>query len=105
VQLYGRQAIYRPIEDHQGWVEEITNFNPVDQRVTMDLRLWLPHFDKARSAQVSYRAYTLMELKSLFAEAGLACHSVYGDFSLNPYETDSERMIVLGVPFFSSRQH
>ncbi len=102
--LYGRQTLYRPIEDHRGWVEEITDFNPADQRVYMDLRLWLPGFDKPKSAKVSYRAYTLMELKSLLAKAGLVCHSVYGDFSLSPYETDSERMIVLGVPLFSKQQ-
>ncbi len=83
------------MEKHQGWVEEITDLNPVDQRVYMNLRLWLPGNKEIKAARVSYRIYTLVEIQSLLKQAGLSYHSVYGDFGLHHYALDSERMIVL----------
>jgi ubiquinone/menaquinone biosynthesis C-methylase UbiE len=41
-QINGGEAIYRPIDNYRGWVEEITRLNTLDQRVEMSLRLWLP---------------------------------------------------------------
>ena len=93
--IYGGEALYRPLEKYRGWVEEITDFNPVDQRVYMHLRLMLPGYEKPRSARVSYRVYNLMELKSLLEQAELSFCNVYGDFGLHPYTLDSDRMILL----------
>lgn len=94
-QIYGGETMYRPIENHRGWVEEITDFDPVDQRVKMRLRLWLPKYKSVKTAETSYRAYSLVELQNLLSSAGFVLDGVYGDFKLNRYELNSERMIVL----------
>ncbi len=94
-QIYGGEVMYRPIENYRGWVEETTDFDPVDQRVKIKLRFWLPKYKAIKTAQASYRAYTLVELRNLLISIGFVIYGVYGDFKLNEYSLDSERMIVL----------
>jgi ubiquinone/menaquinone biosynthesis C-methylase UbiE len=96
-QTYGRERMYRPVENHRGWVEEITDLDPVLERVNMSLRLWLPKNRVVKTAQASYRIYTLPELRKLLEKAGFTFDRVYGDFRLSEYDLNSERMIVLAL--------
>jgi 2-polyprenyl-3-methyl-5-hydroxy-6-metoxy-1,4-benzoquinol methylase len=96
-QIAGGEPMYRPVSRYRGWVEEITDFDPVEQRVTMSLKLWYPEKGIVKSGKASYRAYSLLEMRSLLKEAGFTVVSVFGDFGLNPYVQESERMILLCV--------
>ena len=93
----GSRPTYRPIDNYRGWVEEVFRFDPVEQRVNMDLWLWFPEKEMVKTGQASYRAFTLPEIKGLLEKADFTVRRVFGDFSLNPYALDSERMILLCV--------
>jgi ubiquinone/menaquinone biosynthesis C-methylase UbiE len=88
---------YRPIDNYQGWVEEITGFDPAEQRVNTSLRIWFPKKGIVKCGKASFRVYSLVEMKRLLGEAGFTVQNVFGDFGLNPYNLDSERMILLCV--------
>jgi ubiquinone/menaquinone biosynthesis C-methylase UbiE len=96
-QISGSESIYRPIDNFKGWVEEVTDFNPLEQRVEMSLRLWFPERGIIKTGKASYRAFTFLEIRNLLEESGFLVHGVYGDFSLNNYRVDSERMVILSV--------
>jgi SAM-dependent methyltransferase len=102
-QIGGGEPMYRPVSRYQGWVEEVTDFDPVEQRVNMSLRLWFPEKGMVKSGKASYRAYSLVEIKNLLKEAGFTLQSVFGDFGLNPYTLESERMILLCVKSTSEK--
>jgi SAM-dependent methyltransferase len=95
--ISGGQPTYRPLGNYRAWVEETTEFDPLEQRVNISLRIWFPEKKIMKSGKASYRVYSLVEIKSLLKEAGLRVQNVFGDFGLSPYGLDSERMILLCV--------
>lgn len=96
-QICGGEPMYRPLDSYRGWVEEVTNFDPLTQRVIMNLKIWFPKKGTQKSGAASYRSYSRIEMEKLLAEAGFQILSAYGDFRLSPYELDSERMILLCI--------
>ncbi len=94
-QICGGEPMYRPLSRYQGWVEEVTLFDPSTQRVTMNLKIWFPEKGLQKAGTASYRSYSKIEMQRLLAQAGFQIQNVYGDFRLSPYELDSERMILL----------
>ncbi|NIA32105.1 MAG: hypothetical protein GWP06_19625, partial [Actinobacteria bacterium] len=49
-----------------------------------------------REYHESVRAYGVVEMGSLFAEAGLNCIATFGDYSGKAYSPDSPRLIMIG---------
>ncbi len=94
-QICGGEPLYRPLDNYQGWVEEITTFDPVTQRVNMSLKIWFPQKGVQKCGTASYRSYSLVEMQKLLAASGFQIIDVYGDFKLSPYDLESERMILL----------
>ncbi len=57
-----------------------------------------------REYHESVRAYGIIEMGSLFAEAGLKCIATYGDYSGKKYSPDSPRLIMIGQKHENSRR-
>lgn len=100
-QIAGGDPMYRPIDNYRAWLEEVTDFDPVEQRVNMSLWLWFPEKERVKTGQASYRAYTPVEIRKLLKKAGFTIQNLFGDFALNPYTLESERMIMLCVKSIS----
>jgi 2-polyprenyl-3-methyl-5-hydroxy-6-metoxy-1,4-benzoquinol methylase len=96
-QISGGENLYRPVDNFRGWVEEVTDFNPREQRVEMSLRLWFPGRGVVKAGKASYRAFTLLEVSKLLEQSGFQFLGVYGGFDLSNYTVDSERMVILSA--------
>jgi len=94
-QLHGSEPMYQPLDNYDGWVEEVDRFDPVDHRMEISLRLWLQGGNLVKQGKATYRAYSLPELRKLLETTGFSIQGAYGDFQLQPYDLDSPRMIVL----------
>lgn len=95
-QEHRSEPIYQPIDNFRGWVEEIDHFDPISQRVQINLRLWTAGGRLVKEGTACYRAYSLLELRKMLETTGFFIQGVYGDLtSLRNYDVDSPRMIVL----------
>jgi len=52
--------------------------------------------NQSRKYRESVRAYGVLELGSLFADAGLVCIATYGDYDGSPFSDQSPRLIIIG---------
>ncbi len=70
------------------------SFNQKSERFEKKIMIQEP--TSRREYHESVRAYGVIEMGSLFAEAGLKCIATYGDYSGNRYSPDSPRLIMIG---------
>lgn len=69
-------------------------FNQQSERFEKKIMIHEP--TSRREYHESVRAYGVIEMGSLFAEAGLKCVATYGDYLGNNYSPDSPRLIMIG---------
>ena len=92
--LYGTAPTYQPVNRFRGWLEETTSFDPVSHIVKMRLRLWRKR-KVVKDITARYRVYSLPEIRNILESCGFHISSIYGNFSLQPYNVDSPRMIII----------
>jgi ubiquinone/menaquinone biosynthesis C-methylase UbiE len=95
----GGQAVVSEPDKRGGQLKIITTYNKNDKRVTLDIELKTSGHAESKRILAGYRLYTLPEIRQLMAEAGLLLQAVFGDFNLNEFGEDAERLLVLGVTF------
>lgn len=99
--LHNRDAqlgCLKPIEWHENSQGDLIladrDFDSITGRINS--REVTVHHDGHRSERsYSLRLYTYTELDRMLQQAGLAVHSVYGDFNCGPFHRHSRRMIVI----------
>lgn len=75
--------------DIERWFDERT------QRVNKRIRVHAPH-RKVQTFLESVRAYTSREVEDALGVAGLVVDRLFGDFQGESYQSDSERLILVG---------
>jgi SAM-dependent methyltransferase len=75
-------------------LEQQRNFDPESFRINKKILISAP--DGTREYIESVRAYGLAEIGSFFADAGLICTAVFGDYDGSAYRRSSKRLIVIG---------
>ncbi len=81
-------------EQHGVQLVQERNFNPHSFR--LEKKITISDQRNTREYLESVRVYGIIELGSMFAEAGLMCTAVYGDYNGGAFTPDSPRLIMIG---------
>jgi len=99
--LWNREKMIRDfsplqVEEHPDGIqiEKRWEFDAWNGRLDWENEVTFPDGIK-ESWKHSVRAYTLVELKRMYEDAGLRLEKVYGDFQGNVYTLESQQMILL----------
>ena len=87
------------LDKRGGQVESLTEYDELTRRVTINLKLKPGSELETRHIQASHHLYNLPEITELMEKAGLQVRAVFGDFDLNQFSRNSERMVILGTQY------
>jgi ubiquinone/menaquinone biosynthesis C-methylase UbiE len=91
------QPVLSVLDRRGAQVESLTTYDKQTKRVTVSLKLKPGKDLEARQIKASYRLYNLAEITGLMEDAGLYIQAVFGDFNLNGFSYNSERMVILAT--------